>query len=602
MIVPAPIAATSVPSPAAVVTGSGPDTITLMMSEDAYQGDAEFTVSINGQQYGAVFTTTAQNRLGQSQDFIFNGTFNTGTNTVAVSFLNDAYGGSPSEDRNLYVLGASQNGVASASTDLVFFGNTTQLLTVGTPVPGPTVLGSGPDTLALTIAEQARYGDAQFTISVDGAQIGGTQTATAIDAVGESQVFNVEGNFGSGSHTVTISLLNGTYIAGYPLGATALYITGATIDGAAIPDGAASIATLASTSFAFGGTQAQSAAAADPGIGSGLDTLALSLSERAAPNGAQYTVSVDGRQIGGVQITTANSLAGQTDILQVAGTFGAGDHVVAIDYLNANNSLLLVNSATIDGSAIAGGNEVLSNNGTLAFGFAGPGSTSAAPTVVASGPDSLDLFVAERAQPTGADFTVSVDGRQIGGVQSTEADATSGQQQDFEVEGDFAPGSHAVSIAYLNASNSLLYVNVATIDGATVSGSNLVESNIGSQGFNFITPGAPPPTTLGSGPDTLALTLSEDYLQGNAQFTIDVDGQQVGGTQTASAMAGHNQSQVFDVLGSYSGDHTVTLNLLFGQAGGNTLYLGGASIDGAAISNSTATLQGAGSTSFTFTH
>lgn len=605
VIIPAATAATAVASPAAVVTGSGPDTITLVMSEDAYQGDAEFTVSINGQQFGGVFTTTAQNSLGQQQEFIFNGTFNAGTNTVGVSFLNDAYGGSPSEDRNLYVLGASQNGVASASTDLVFFGDTSQILLVGTPVPGPTVLGSGPDTLALTVAEQERYGDAQFTISVDGNQIGGTQTATAINAVGESQVFDVEGSFGSGSHTVAINLLNGTYIAGYPLGATALYVTGATIDGAPIAGSASSIVTLSSTSFAFGEAQAQTAAPAGPAgsaIGSGPDTLDLSLSERAAPNGAQYTVSVDGQQIGGVQTTTANSLAGQAEVLAIAGTFGAGDHVVTIDYLNADNSLLLVNSATIDGSAIAGGSEVLSNDGTAGFGFTGPDSASSAPTVVGSGPDSLDVFVSERAQPAGADFTVSVDGQQIGGVQSAIADAVSGQQQDFEVEGDFGTGSHAVSIDYLNASNSLLYVNVATIDGAAVGSSNLTISNVGSEGFNFVTPGAPPPTTLGSGPDTLALTISEGYLQGNAQFTLDVDGQQVGGTETASAIQGNNQSQVFDVLGSFSGNHTVTLNLLTGPAGGNTLYLGGASIDGDAISNSAVTLQGAGSASFTFAH
>ncbi len=602
VITPAPVAASPSPSPAPVVTGSGPDTITLLISEDAYQGDAQFTVAIDGQQVGGVFTTTAQNSLGQQQQFVFNGTFNPGTNDISVSFLNDAYGGSPSEDRNLYVLGASQNGVASASSDLVFLGDTTQTMTIGNPAPGPSVLGSGPDTLALTVGEQALFGDAQFTVSVDGSQIGDTETATAIEAAGQTQIFDVEGDFGSGPHTVTINLLNGTYIAGYPLAVTALYISGATIDGTPIAGSASSIVTLASTSFTFGTSQPQAAPSSNPAIGAGPDTLALSLAERAEPAGAQFTVSVDGQQIGGVQTVTADTLAGRAQTLDISGTFGAGTHLVAIDYLNADNSLLLVNGATVDGAAIPDGSEILSNDGTLDFGFTEPGAISAAPTILGSGPDSLDLFVSERAEPSGAQFTVSVDGQQIGGVQTTTADTTSGQQQDFEVEGNFAPGSHSVAVNYLNADNSILFVNTATINDATIAGSNLVESNTGAAGFSFITPPAPPPTTLGSGPDTLALNLSEDYFQGNAQFTIDVDGQQVGGTQTAAAIQGNGQSQVLDVLGSFGGNHMVTLNLLSGAVGGNNLYLGGASIDGAAISNSAATLQGTGSASFTFTH
>ena len=601
VVTPAAVAATPLPSPAAVITGFGPGTIMLVMTEDAFAGDAQFSVAINGQQFGT-FTTTAQHRLGQQQDFIFNGAFNAGANEVTVGFLNDAYGGSPSADRNLYVLGASQDGVASASSDLVFFGDSTQTMTVGTPVPGPTVLGSGPNTLALTLAEQAMYGDAQFTVSVDGIPVGGTQTATAIEAAGESQVFDVEGDFGRGRHTVTVTVLNGSYIAGYPLGTTALYVSGATIDGAAIANSAVSIVTSPSASFSFGASQPVLAVSSAAAIGSGPDTLALEMSERAAPAGAQFTVTVDGQQIGGVLTTAADSLAGQMQLFDLAGTFGAGVHVVTVDYLNANNSLLLVNSAAIDGTALPDGSEVLSNDGTADFSFTKPGAVNTAPTVSGSGPDSLDLFVSERGEPAGGQFTVSVDGQQIGGVQTTAADATSGQQQDFEVEGNFAAGPHSVSVDDLNANNSLLLVNTATINGTTVDGGSLTESNNGANGFSFITPGPPQPTTVGSGPDTLALNLSEDYFQGNAQFTIDVDNQQVGGVQTASAIGGNGQSQVFDVLGDFSGNHTVTVNLLSGQAGGNTLYVGGGSIDGAPIGDSVATLAGTGSASFAFQH
>lgn len=48
----------------------------------------------------------------------------------------------------------------------------------------PVNIGTGSDTLALAVAEDAYLGDAQFTISVDGTQIGGTQTTTELRNAG----------------------------------------------------------------------------------------------------------------------------------------------------------------------------------------------------------------------------------------------------------------------------------------------------------------------------------------------------------------------------------------------------------------------------------
>ncbi len=105
------------PPPAApVTTGSGADTLVLSMSEDAYQGDAQFTVSVDGKQLGGTFTTTAPHASGFSQDFTFQGDWATGTHVVAVNFLNAANGGSPSADRNLYVNGISYDGIATGQT------------------------------------------------------------------------------------------------------------------------------------------------------------------------------------------------------------------------------------------------------------------------------------------------------------------------------------------------------------------------------------------------------------------------------------------------------------------------------------------------------
>ena len=43
-----------------VTIGSGPDTLVLRVSEDAYDGDAELTVEVDGQQVGETLTATTE--------------------------------------------------------------------------------------------------------------------------------------------------------------------------------------------------------------------------------------------------------------------------------------------------------------------------------------------------------------------------------------------------------------------------------------------------------------------------------------------------------------------------------------------------------------
>ena len=104
------------PPPAAVTTGTGSDTLVLSMSEDAYQGDAQFTVAIDGKQLGGTFTTTALHAAGVSQDFIFKGDWAIGPHTVTVNFLYDAWGGTAATDRNLYVNGLSYDGAVTGQS------------------------------------------------------------------------------------------------------------------------------------------------------------------------------------------------------------------------------------------------------------------------------------------------------------------------------------------------------------------------------------------------------------------------------------------------------------------------------------------------------
>jgi phage tail tube protein FII len=235
------------PIPATITIGTGHDTLALRISEDAYLGDAQFTVSVDGVQVGGVQTAMATHADNKDQTFIVLGNWGVGNHTVSVDFLNDLYAGTPQTDRNLYVDGASYDGTAAVGT-LALLASGTQSITVGTPIPATITIGTGNDTLALRISEDAYLGDAQFTVSVDGVQVGGVQTAMATRADGQDQTFDVLGNWGVGSHNVAVDFLNDLY-AGTPQTDRNLYVDGASYDGTVQPGD--TLALLASGTQSF---------------------------------------------------------------------------------------------------------------------------------------------------------------------------------------------------------------------------------------------------------------------------------------------------------------------------------------------------------------
>jgi hypothetical protein len=116
--------------------GSGSDTLVLHLSEDAWKGDAHFTVAVDGKQIAGPLTVTALHSAGAVETFTFHGDWAAGAHHVAVSFINDAWGGTPTTDRNLYVDGASYDGrAAEAAKALYWNGSDTFSVTDTTPVP-----------------------------------------------------------------------------------------------------------------------------------------------------------------------------------------------------------------------------------------------------------------------------------------------------------------------------------------------------------------------------------------------------------------------------------------------------------------------------------
>jgi len=411
--------------PAPTVIGSGPDTLALTISEDAYLGNAQFTVSVNGVQQGGIQTAQATNSapyaplLAQSQVFDIMGSFAASTDVVTVNFLNDLYGGSATADRNLYVLGAQLNGVAVVGSALneVSAGPQSFSIIVAPPqamivappppvivtsptVPAPTVIGSGPDTLALTISEDAYLGNAQFTVSINGVQQGGIQTALAADLtpytplLAQSQVFDINGSFASGTDVVTVNFLNDLY-GGSATADRNLYVQGAQLNGVAVVGSALNEVSGGPQSFNI------IVAATPPVIVTPLTTtsttaplqtpsldtspvvtpsaLSLSLSEDAYLGDAMFIVSLDGTQLGAPQAVTALHDMGATQAFDFANIFSAGTHDLAISFLNdaygGSPSLdrnLYIDSISVAGMTIPGASAALYSTGTTHFAIVVP--------------------------------------------------------------------------------------------------------------------------------------------------------------------------------------------------------------------------------------
>lgn len=229
------------------IIGSGSDTITVLMSQDpdgpagAPGTDGAFTLNVDGQQIGGIQDISAIQANGQQEAFTFAGNFAPGQHTVTITFTNnngtpgDSSNVGDSGDRNIYVDGVSYDGQTVSSTTTPIYqspgdppnlavvtpGNAQFTVNDATAIPAgapstpsttPAAVndGSGPDSLTLNMAEDPYMGDAQFTVSVDGQQVGGTFTTTAVQYEGQQQAFNLSGNWGSGAHTVTVDYLSDT--------------------------------------------------------------------------------------------------------------------------------------------------------------------------------------------------------------------------------------------------------------------------------------------------------------------------------------------------------------------------------------------------------
>jgi len=313
---PDPIAAAAAAVPAPMSTpatidggtfGSGPDTLVMTLAEDAFQGDAQANIAIDGMTLNAQpLTVTALKSAGQSETLTFKGTFGSGAHDLAVSFLNDAYGGAPAADRNLYVNGASYDGFSTRPATAALDTTGTTHFTIppaGDPEAVPTTtdggtFGSGPDTLVLTLAEDAFQGDAQANIAIDGMTLNAQPlTVTALKSAGQSETFTFKGTFGSGAHDLAVSFLNDAY-GGAPTADRNLYVNGASYDGIATRPATAALDTTGTTRFTIppaGDPEAVPTTADGGTFGSGPHTSVLTAPGQSVASNLDDTFDANGQ-------------------------------------------------------------------------------------------------------------------------------------------------------------------------------------------------------------------------------------------------------------------------------------------------------------------
>lgn len=369
-------AATSVTTAAAtevgvpVSIGTGVDALTLQISEDAYQGNAQFTISIDGMQYGGTQTAIAEHTSRQDQAFTIHGDFGQSAHTVTVDFVNDN-GGYGATDRNLYVDSVSLNGAVIANSTFTEYAAGPRDIAIpnsnATTQVAPTVIGSGPDTFLFTMSEDAFEGNAQFTLSIDGQIQGGTQTATALHSMGQAQTFAVEGSFGAGAHTETINFLNDAY-AGTTDTDRNLYVQGISYNGVANTDGSAAL-------FSSGADNFNTPATAQTTLQRTLDTLTVGLTEDAYQGDARASIAINGQSLGTPTVTFLNS-AGTAETFTYTGNFGgtAALQTLSVGFLNDNGGYgatdrnLYIKDISFNGTTLPDGS-ALYTNGTVSTTF-----------------------------------------------------------------------------------------------------------------------------------------------------------------------------------------------------------------------------------------
>jgi endoglucanase len=143
--------------------------ISIQVAEDAYEGDAQFAITVDGTQVGGAETATTLYDSGLWQTITLSDVLSPGTYSIGVTFLNDAYGGSSLLDRNLFV--------NSISADDVTVPENTELETTGASVTASIVVPAASTTTVVPSAQTSSTPGVQLLgVNLSGAEYGNPVT------------------------------------------------------------------------------------------------------------------------------------------------------------------------------------------------------------------------------------------------------------------------------------------------------------------------------------------------------------------------------------------------------------------------------------------
>ncbi|TDG08363.1 hypothetical protein E2C05_31380 [Paracraurococcus ruber] len=232
--------------------GAGAASLVLKISQDAWLGSAQYTVVVDGVQVGGTLTAAASHAAGQSDTVAVLGPWGPGLHVVTVTFVNDAWDGTPQGDRNLHVDGISLSGgtVPVGTASLLSAGPVSFAVIGAAAAPVNQVIGAGSSSLVLKISQDAWIGSAQYMLAVDGVPVGGTLTASALHGSGQDDTITLKGDWAAGPHRLTVTFLNDAW-DGTPQGDRNLHVDGIAHDGVAVAGGTASLLSAGPADFLF---------------------------------------------------------------------------------------------------------------------------------------------------------------------------------------------------------------------------------------------------------------------------------------------------------------------------------------------------------------
>jgi Ca2+-binding RTX toxin-like protein len=459
----------------------------LRIAQDAWQGSAQYTVSVDGKAYGGTLTASALRASGKADTITLRGDWDD-TATLTLRFLNDAWGGTPQTDRNLFLLGASLNG-EDLGTTASFMSGGARSFTLTDPTPQAPPPASPPPVLPAPVAARL---------------VEGTAGANTLTGGPGHDILRGQG----GADLLTGGNGADTFLLGRGAGADRI------------------------TDFTPG---------TDRLFFTGIDPA--SLKATAAGGGAP-----------GLLLTYGP--AGDTVLLSGVTRLKPGDLVFAdVPQPAAAQGFAGVAAATSFGGGLLGGSAPKPGFEPVAYGFG-------------KGADTLVLRIAQDAWQGDAQYAVLVNGVRYGGVLTASSLVDSGLADTVTLRGDWGR-ANTLEVRFLNDAwggapdkDRNLHVLSLTLNGEELDGMAATRSSNGSLFFSVTEPIAPRSFSLGSGSDTLVLKLSQDYWRGDAQFTVSVEGKQVGGVFTAAALRTHEQTDTITIRGTWDDTVTLTVNFL----------------------------------------